>query len=80
VPAIYLCLTEDHAESANVFVKADIALNLGVVQHVTEDDIAGAVRTTLQESEKLELMRNRAIRIIDGKGAERIATLVTSKL
>jgi len=76
VPAIYLCLTEDHAESASTFVEAGMAVCLGVAQQVAEDDIANIVRMALQKSEKLELTRNKAIRSIDGRGAEKIARLI----
>ena len=34
VPAIYMCLTEDHAKSASVFVEKGMAVSLGVFTHV----------------------------------------------
>lgn len=80
VPTIYLCLTNDHAESASAFVEEGMAICLGATQNLKEDHLTNAVRTVSKNFEKWRFMRDRAIRIIDGKGAERIATLVASKL
>jgi len=76
VPAIYLCLTEDHAESALAFVEEGMAVCLGVSQQLAESDIENVIKTFLQVPEKLDLMRNIAIQSIDGKGVERIIQLI----
>jgi len=73
VPAVYVCLTEDHAESASAFVEAGIAVSLGVCSNVTLDTLAQPVLSLLETDELRTQMTAQASALVDGKGAARIA-------
>jgi len=80
VPAIYLCLTEDHAESASAFVEAGVAESLGIYIHVTNDELSIAIRRTLTDAPNRLKMSKRACQLVDGRGTERIASMVMDRL
>lgn len=80
VPAIYLCLTEDHDESASALVDADIALNMRVFTDVTEQALAEKVRHLLKNPTLRVRMSERGRKMIDGRGAERIARLICERI
>lgn len=75
VPAIYLCLTEDHAESAAVFVNAGIALSLGQYGKVIGPDLAQTIRTLLVNGPRRRQMAERARQCVDGQGTGHIARI-----
>lgn len=74
VPAIYLCLTEDHALSASAFEQAGMGVSLGLAGRADAADIAGAVWTLLGDATRRREMRAAGLMTIDGDGAARIAT------
>ncbi|MEI9990240.1 MAG: NTP transferase domain-containing protein [Rhizomicrobium sp.] len=74
VPALYLCLTEDHAASASAFEAAGMGISLGVAADTGDDAIARHVSKTLGDAGKLREMRAAGLMTIDGHGAARIAT------
>ena len=76
VPAIYLCLTEDHAESASAFVEAEIAMSLGVHLDVTPEVLAQSVLFLLENDELRLQMSAQASTLVDGRGAYRIADCI----
>ena len=78
VPAIYLCLTEDHAESASMLVEAGLGKSLGVASRVSEKILAEAVRDSLARIVCGE--QPAPERPIDGRGAERIALIVAGRM
>jgi spore coat polysaccharide biosynthesis protein SpsF len=80
VPAIHLCLSEEHAESASAFVRCGMAVSLGRHDQVSEADLAGAVDGLLQEPSRLKDMSAHARRTVDGRGAERIARLIMERI
>jgi spore coat polysaccharide biosynthesis predicted glycosyltransferase SpsG len=80
VPAVYLCLTADHARSASAFVRAQIAESLGVVGEVRPDAIAASVVRLLDDPLRLDAMAARARSLVDGRGASRVAALVAAEL
>ncbi len=43
VPALYLCLTEDHALSASAFEQAGMGLSLGLAESAHDEDVVRAV-------------------------------------
>ena len=76
VPAVYLCVTEDHAESASAFVEADMAVCLSRFSHATEPMLAEAVRRLLSDASRRVQMADLARRRVDGRGVERITRSV----
>jgi len=73
VPAVYLCLTEDHAQSASAFERAGMGLSLGVVERTAPEDVVRGVWTLLSDRTRLREMRAIGLAKIDGEGANRIA-------
>jgi len=80
VPSIYLCLTTDHEESAQVFVQNDFGVSAGMGSAVPQEKIAMLVGDLLDNKDRREKMGSRAKQAIDGKGAERIAEVLASEL
>jgi len=79
VPAIYLCLTEDHAESASAFVEAGMAICLGVFKYVNTEMIAKGVSNILNNKSLLSKLANNARKYIDGQGVARISHLMIER-
>ncbi len=80
IPAIYMCLTEDHAESASAFMGAGIAISLGVFTQVTAPMLAGAVRQLLNEVPRRLRMADLTRRRVDGQGTKRIAHTMVARI
>jgi spore coat polysaccharide biosynthesis protein SpsF len=76
VPAVLLCLSDDHAESAAGFDAEGIGLSLGVHAKVTKPMLAEAVEGMLLDASRRSVMALRAKQRVDGRGAERIAAVI----
>lgn len=73
VPAIYLCLTDDHAQSASAFEQEGMGISLGLHDCVEDGEIVKAVQNLLAAGEQRRAMRTAGLTAIDGAGARRIA-------
>lgn len=73
VPALHLCLSDDHAQSSSVFEEAGIAINLGVFSNLNEKRLSACVKKLLHESMQRVNMAFNAEILVDGLGAKRIA-------
>ena len=73
VPALYLCLTEDHAESAEAFVAAGMGRSLGVHGAGGEERILAEVEGLLADETGRASMAAAGRERIDGLGAPRVA-------
>jgi len=80
VPGIYLCLTEDHAESASTFVEAGMGECLGVHDRVTSRQLCRAIRGLLLDRPGLQRMAKSCTRNMDGKGARRVADKIAGRI
>jgi spore coat polysaccharide biosynthesis protein SpsF len=80
VPAIYLCLTEDHALSASAFDTAGMGESLGLAAQVSDDDIAHAVSALMNDAVRRRTMRTIGLATIDGEGAVRVAADIAERL
>jgi spore coat polysaccharide biosynthesis protein SpsF len=80
IPALYLCLTEDHALSASAFEHAGMGHSLGLADRAEDGDIAGAVWALLADSARRREMRAAGLATIDGEGATRVAAHLAAKL
>jgi spore coat polysaccharide biosynthesis protein SpsF len=76
VPAVCVCLTEDHAESASALVTAGMGISVGVDDQDTETRLAAAVEGLLADKNARAQMSTRARELVDGRGASRIADLL----
>jgi len=80
VPALYLCLTEDHALSASAFEQAGMGISLGVAERALDEDISRAVWALLADPAHRREMRSAGITTIDADGAIRVAADLTAAL
>lgn len=78
VPSIYLCLSQDHAESASAFVNAGMAVSLGEFGQVTEQELAYAVRRLMNDQVACLRLARLSKEHIDGQGAARVAQIVAT--
>lgn len=76
VPALYLCLSADHARSATALDAAGVAVNLGEHDKVSAIDIRTALQRWLQDAGMRAQAGERARQLIDGLGAARIASAI----
>src|ERR1700674_3863518 len=76
LPAIALSITEDHAQSAEVFAQLGSLMHLGLFSNVSAAQIQSAVRELLNDQELRLGMAQRGQALVDGKGAERVAKLL----
>jgi spore coat polysaccharide biosynthesis predicted glycosyltransferase SpsG len=80
VPAVHLCLTDDHARSSSVLHREGMALTLGVFGRVQPKQLSDAVADLMGHAGRRAEMAERARRLIDGRGATRVAALVAETL
>jgi len=80
VPAVSLCLTSDHRESAMALQEAGVGICLGVHEEVEELTITQTVMGLLADPATRQRMANKGRKLVDGLGAHRIANLVLSLL
>ena len=79
VPAIYLCLSEDHAESASALAEAGAGWSLGVASDVRDQQIANALGKLLGDAGRRAQMSATARGLIDGQGARRVAEVLAER-
>jgi len=80
LPAIALSITEDHAQSAEVFAQYGSLMHLGLFSSISVAQIQSAVRELLN-NERLRLgMAQRGQALVDGNGADRVAKLVVGRI
>ena len=78
VPAVCVCLTEDHAESASALAAAGMGISVGVDDQGTETRLAAAVEKLIADENVRAQMSARAHELVDGRGARRIAEVLVS--
>lgn len=79
VPAIYLCLTDDHAESASALAEAGAGCSLGLYSELGDQPFANAVAELLADKERRTKMATAARQLIDGQGARRLAEVLAAR-
>ncbi len=79
VPAIYLCLTPDHAESASALDRAGMGWSLGIFSDVTDERLGEAIGRLLRDRSAREKMSTQARALMDGHGARRTAEIVADR-
>ena len=80
VPALHLCLTDDHAEACSLFAREGVAVCLGVYTSVATEVMALEVTGLLRSGDRLADMSNRARARVDGRGARRIAAKLMERV
>ena len=79
VPAIYICLTADHEESASAFVDAGMALTLGQYANVGREEISIRIKELFKKSTFYAMSHNTSTHM-DGLGTIRISNLLEGRL
>lgn len=79
VPSIFLCLTDDHAESASAFELNGLAINLGNYVTVCVEKLLAAISWLIQDKSLRNSMHKKS-ELVDGKGINRIACLINNHL
>ncbi len=72
-PALYLCLSDDHVNSAAALAETGAGLSLGRHDRLSDASLAQGVLELLRDPARRAAMRARGAEIIDGRGASRIA-------
>lgn len=80
VPALYLCLDEDHCFSARSLAERGVGITLGLADEVDWPSVMAKIEQLLVDGDELALMAKRGPRLIDGQGAERLAALISKKI
>ena len=80
IPAVYMCLSPDHARSACVFVEAGIALSLDCPDELSEKEITECLELLVNDEEKRRKMGEMAGMLVDGRGAIRIAETIMGRV
>jgi spore coat polysaccharide biosynthesis predicted glycosyltransferase SpsG len=80
VPSVYVCLTEDHAQSASALVAAGVGISVGVDDEDTEARLVAVLKGLLGDGPVLEKMSSRSRLLIDGKGASRVAKVLLEQV
>ena len=80
VPAVHLCLTDDHARSSSVFDREGIARTVGVFGRITPQQVANAVLELRGAADLRKTMGERARQLVDGRGAGRVAAAIVERL
>lgn len=81
IPAVYLCLTADHAESAAALVEAGIAMSLGVHDQVKVKDLSMVISVLVDDDDRRKRMVQCAEIVDIGKDSARsIANLLFDRL
>jgi len=78
VPAVHLCLTADAGRTASIFEREGAAVNAGVFGHLTARQLCDAVGRLVGRAGERGRMAARAARLVDGRGAQRVAALVAA--
>jgi spore coat polysaccharide biosynthesis protein SpsF len=76
IPALYLCLTEDHRIAADFFERSGIGVNLGCHFEINGPAISRRVEELLKDAGRRRDMASIASSKVDGQGAGRIAKLI----
>ena len=80
VPAIYYCLTDDHAISASAFVKEGIGLSLGSYCQIDVERACSSIEELIRNRPRRLKMRKCATMLIDGGGVRRISTVIMERI
>ena len=78
VPAIYLCLTPDHAESASIFDSIGAAVSAGIHSTISAEFLALLVAELIRDPARRGNMSREARTAVDGLGTRRVCARIVS--
>ena len=75
IPALYICISPDHALSASAFVNAGLGISLGLYDNLNDNFVQTELKNMIEKkSEYYGKLKER--KLIDGHGAYRTAELI----
>jgi len=80
LPAIALSISEDHAQSAEVFARGGSLMHSGLFSSISAAQIQSAVRELMNDHQLRLEMAQRGQALVDGKGAERAAKVLLARI
>jgi spore coat polysaccharide biosynthesis predicted glycosyltransferase SpsG len=80
LPAIALSISEDHAQSAEVFARGGSLMHLGLSSSVSAEQIQSAVRKLVNDPQLRIEFGRRGQSLVDGNGAPRVAKLLLARV
>lgn len=80
VPGIYMCLTEDHVQSASAFVEAGMGGCVGLHNQVSEETLSSAFGRLIKNRARWSEMSAACAKNVDGRGARRVADIIASRI
>jgi spore coat polysaccharide biosynthesis predicted glycosyltransferase SpsG len=78
LPSLALSITEDHAQSAEIFARGGSLISLGLYSEVPPEGLRSSVRELLHDVPRRSAMAGAGQVLVDGKGAERVAGLLVA--
>ena len=78
VPALYMCLTDDHVESCQAFVDAGVSVNL--LGDYSIENIAYQISLLLRDEKYRDLIKVNSRKVIDAYGVQRIGAEINKVL
>lgn len=79
VPSVLIALAENQRPNAEALDEAGVFVNMGCYEDVSVDDIARAVGSLIRDPATRARMSERAQRLVDGRGAERVVAEMTER-
>ncbi len=80
LPAIALAISEDHAQAAEIFARGGSLITLGLHSRISPEEIQTAVHHLLNDAPKRLEMARCGQTIVDGRGTERVAQILVSRM
>jgi spore coat polysaccharide biosynthesis predicted glycosyltransferase SpsG len=80
LPSIALSITEDHAQSAEIFARGGSLISLGLYSEVSPERLQSCIRELLRDATRRAAMARAGQLLVDGKGAERVAGLLVAAM
>jgi len=80
LPAIYVCLSDDHAQSASVYEDAKLGINMGKFSAEHTDKLHRACEHLLNDPARLKAMSETALQTVDGRGAAQISEIIAERI
>ncbi|MBI3544755.1 MAG: UDP-2,4-diacetamido-2,4,6-trideoxy-beta-L-altropyranose hydrolase [Deltaproteobacteria bacterium] len=76
VPSVTLAIADNQVPGAQAFAEAGHHLYLGKAADVTAEALAGAIEALLGDKQRLRHFSSSTLKLVDGRGAERVARLM----
>jgi UDP-2,4-diacetamido-2,4,6-trideoxy-beta-L-altropyranose hydrolase len=80
LPAIVIALSRDQREIAGGLAQNHVAINLGWHANLTEERISDALNGLLSDHDRRRAMSERGLKLMDGRGAERVVAFLQNSL